>query len=100
MAALAVVLAVLAVGMAVLALGAAVWLWWLPVPSRVVTNKTLPDQGPDQGEFWLVTSRLELFPVRESLVSDIPAGNGKKIANLFYSVPMNYLLVLAYIWHV
>ncbi len=28
---------------------------------------------------------IELFPARDSLVSDIPAGDGK-IANLFYSV--------------
>jgi hypothetical protein len=39
------------------------------VPSRDVTNQTL----------------LLLFPARESLVSDIPAGNGN-IANFFYSV--------------
>jgi hypothetical protein len=30
-------------------------------------------------------SRHKLFPARESLVSDIPAGDGK-IANFFYSV--------------
>jgi hypothetical protein len=41
------------------------------VPSRDVTYQTLPG--------W------ELFPARESLVSDIPAWDGK-IANLFYSV--------------
>jgi hypothetical protein len=35
-----------------------------------MTNQTLP---------WI------LFPVRENLVSDIPAGDGK-VANLFYSV--------------
>ncbi len=28
---------------------------------------------------------IQLFPARESLISDIPAGDGK-IANLFYSV--------------
>ncbi len=41
-----------------------------PVPSRDVTDKTLPGR------------EFELFPARESLVSDIPAGDGK-IANLF-----------------
>jgi hypothetical protein len=46
-----------------------------PVPSRYVTNQTLPD-----GDL------SKLFPTRESLVSDIPAGDGK-ISNLFYSVP-------------
>jgi hypothetical protein len=38
------------------------------LPSRYVTNQTLPGR--------------ELFPARVSLVSDIPAGDGK-IANLF-----------------
>ncbi len=44
-----------------------------PVPSRDVTNQTLP--GLDL---------FQLFLPRESLVSDIPAGDGK-ISNLFYS---------------
>jgi hypothetical protein len=46
-----------------------------PVPSRDVTYQTLPA--------WL--GIIKLFPARESLVSDIPAGDGK-IANIFYSV--------------
>ncbi len=41
-----------------------------PTPSRDVTYQTL---------------LAKLFPARECLVSDIPAGDGK-IANLFYSV--------------
>ncbi len=41
-----------------------------PAPSRYVTYQTFP---------------AKLFPARECLVSDIPAGDGK-IANLFYSV--------------
>ncbi len=45
-----------------------------PVPSRDVINQTLPGQ-----EF------LIIFPARESLVCDIPAGDGKT-ANLFNSV--------------
>jgi hypothetical protein len=40
-----------------------------PDPSQDVTNQTLP----------------KLFPARESLASDIPAGDGK-ITHLFYSV--------------
>jgi hypothetical protein len=45
-------------------------------PSRDVTNQTLPSP-------W--SGIIKLFPARESLVSDIPAGD-RKIANLFYSV--------------
>ncbi len=41
----------------------------LPVPSRDVTNQTLP-------------GRDKLFLARENLVNDIPAGDGK-IGNLF-----------------
>jgi hypothetical protein len=37
-----------------------------PVHSRDVTNQTLPGRGI-----------IKLFPARESLVSDIPARNGK-----------------------
>ncbi len=46
-----------------------------PVPSRNVTNQTLLGQE----------NIITLFPVRDSLFSDIPAGDGK-ITNLFYSV--------------
>jgi hypothetical protein len=47
----------------------------LPVPSREVTNQTLPGR-----EYTLIQ-----FLARESLVSDIPAGDGKTDI-LFYSV--------------
>ncbi len=43
----------------------------------------------------LSLTKLSLTRPGRVLVSDIPAGNGK-IANLFYSVSMTYLLVLAY----
>ncbi len=48
-----------------------------PVPSPDVTDsdQTLP----------ALSGITKLFPARESLVSDIPAGDGK-MANLFYSV--------------
>jgi hypothetical protein len=42
-----------------------------PVPSQDVTNQTKPGRAI-----------INLFPARESLVGDIPAGDGK-IANLF-----------------
>ncbi len=42
------------------------------------------DTPLDPPLFWL-DNIFKLFPVGESLVSDIPAGNGK-IDNLFYSV--------------
>jgi hypothetical protein len=45
-----------------------------PVPSQDVTNQTIP--GP---------VIIKLFPARESLVSDIPAGDGK-IDHFFNSV--------------
>ncbi len=48
-----------------------------PVPSRDVTYQTFPG-----GEWFL------LFPARESLVSDIPAGDGK-IVNLFLQCIVN-----------
>ncbi len=41
-----------------------------PIPSRDATNQTVP-------------GIIKLFPSRESLVSNIPAG--REIANLFYS---------------
>jgi hypothetical protein len=43
----------------------------IPVPSRDVTYQTLPWEG-----------KIKLFPHRESLVSDIPAGDGN-VANIF-----------------
>jgi hypothetical protein len=46
-----------------------------PVHSRDVTYQTLPGNSPWPGI-------IKLFPARESLVSDIPAGDGK-MANLF-----------------
>jgi len=49
-----------------------------PVPSRVVTDQTLPGQ-----------EKNNYFPSRESLVSDIPAGDGK-IFNLFFSVGLRF----------
>jgi hypothetical protein len=42
-----------------------------PVPSRDVTNQTLRGR--------------ELFPARESLVSDIPAGDGKTLSQQWES---------------
>jgi hypothetical protein len=42
-----------------------------PITSRDVTKKTLPARGI-----------IKLFPARESLVSDIPTGDGKTV-NLF-----------------
>jgi len=45
-----------------------------PVPSRDVTNQTLPDR-----------EKIKLFLSRESFVSDIPVGD-VKIANLFFTV--------------
>ncbi len=47
-----------------------------PVPSRDVTNQTLP------GRF------IILFPTRESLVSDIPAGDGE-ISNFIFQCIIN-----------
>ncbi len=35
---------------------------------------------------------IKLFPARESLVSDIPAGDGKN-CNIFYSVRLTYLYI-------
>jgi hypothetical protein len=49
-----------------------------PIPSRDVTNQTLPSR--ESGGVTYQT--LQTLPARESLVSDIPAGDGK-IANLF-----------------
>jgi hypothetical protein len=51
---------------------------WLEIWS----NHFCPSMGPNGGS---VAMDSELFPARDSLVSDIPAGD-RKIANLFYSV--------------
>jgi len=50
--------------------------FFVQFPNRDVTNQTLPGQGI-----------VKLFPARESLVIDIPFGDGK-IDNLFYSATL------------
>jgi hypothetical protein len=54
----------------------------IPVPSQDVTYQTLPGGNNDV--------IYKSFPPRESLVSDIPAGDGN-IKKLFYSVSYRIL---------
>jgi hypothetical protein len=60
-----------------------------PVPRRDVTSKLSLGGNND-----VIT---ELFLPRGSLVSDIPAGDGK-LVNLFYGVPTVFLLRLKTTW--
>ncbi len=51
-----------------------------PVPGRDVNKQTLRP------------GKIKLFPARERVVTDIPAGDGK-IYNLFYSVHLSVCLL-------
>jgi hypothetical protein len=77
------------------------------VPNRDVTTQTIHglvsadpvdhkhkrDSNYNRNPY-TVKKRLAIFPARESLVSDIPAGDGN-IANLFYSAGVNVLVALS-----
>ncbi len=53
------------------------WLHMLSAPFTVGMSLTI---------YSLWAGMIKLFPARETLVNDIPAGDGKTV-NLFYSVP-------------